>query len=247
MFLEKKTKYKKSIVCFIDILGFKEFVHDENNISAFATILGSVNQLNQFDLPSMHLKDMRFTSFSDSIVVSVPCKKAAFGKIIRTMAVISHILLEDKILFRGALTCGSLFHENNIVFGPALVEAYLLEESAVYPRIVMKEETLNACLKTCGVCDQELYPKRFHQDEDGLLSYDYLYDYFKFFYHQDAEHFEALINSLKHIKGFLRQEEIKEYPSNIMMKYRWMKSYYNRTLDKLGEYETFDTASYKLV
>lgn len=52
-------EYQKSIVCFIDILGFKEFVCEEKTISFFATLLGSVNQLRQFGLPKMHLKDVR--------------------------------------------------------------------------------------------------------------------------------------------------------------------------------------------
>lgn len=67
------------------------------------------------------------------------------------------------------------------------------------------------------------------------------------FYHQDIENPHMLVERLKPIKVFLQQEENKGYSSDIMMKYRWMKNYYNRALDKVRKNETLDMDACQLV
>ncbi|WP_338988091.1 hypothetical protein KST01_03635 [Fusobacterium animalis] len=41
---------------------------------------------------------------------------------------ISIELLDKGVYIRGGMTYGKLYHENNICFGPAMVEAYSLEQ-----------------------------------------------------------------------------------------------------------------------
>ncbi len=49
----------------------------------------------------------------------------------------------EGIMIRGGVTIGDLYHRNNIVYGPAMIEAYRLESKcAIYPRIIMSEDML---------------------------------------------------------------------------------------------------------
>lgn len=44
-------------------------------------------------------------------------------------------LLQLGFLTRGGITIGPVHHRDNIIFGPALIEAVALEKEAHYPRI----------------------------------------------------------------------------------------------------------------
>ncbi len=53
------------------------------------------------------------------------------------------LLLKYKILIRGAITSGKLYHNNGVLFGEALVNAYNMEkDKACYPRIIYDEALL---------------------------------------------------------------------------------------------------------
>ena len=50
-------------------------------------------------------------------------------------------MMSKGILLRGGITVGQLCHKDNIVYGPAMVEAYELEsKSAIYPRVIVSEK-----------------------------------------------------------------------------------------------------------
>jgi hypothetical protein len=52
-------------------------------------------------------------------------------------------LLNYSTLLRGAIVKGALYHDDGVVFGPALVRAYELESQvALYPRIVITREVV---------------------------------------------------------------------------------------------------------
>ncbi|PDZ55088.1 hypothetical protein CON15_23105 [Bacillus cereus] len=69
------------------------------------------------------------------------------------LLVVVHIQLEmmrKGILMRGGLAVGLLCHNDNIVYGPAMVEAYELESKlAIYPRVVVKENDLKYIFELC--------------------------------------------------------------------------------------------------
>jgi hypothetical protein len=90
---------------------------------------------------------VRTTYFSDNIGASVvieglglPAQKRAVLKLLRLLAGIQiKYLREFGILCRGGVAIGQCFHDDNIIFGPALVEAYILELMAETPRIVVTD------------------------------------------------------------------------------------------------------------
>ena len=174
--MNQPVKYKKCIVVFLDILGFKKIVETEKLAPFFSDLFSAINNLTQLGLKNMHLTDLKTAVLSDSFIASVPFKRASFNKILRFIFVVQYMLLQEGIVARGAITIGNLYHENNIVFGPALVNAYLLQEhNAIFPRTIIDEETLKICLgTTASAVDCKTTYNKFKKDSDGFWFYDFI-------------------------------------------------------------------------
>ena len=154
----KDIQYREAIVTFIDILGFKNML---SNLDAN----GIYEVLNQFHLQhnknslSNHTTEHEKTYetevyfFSDSVVrikytdYEDMWLNTASDEVI-TLAVMQFELFKRGILIRGGCTKGMIYSNtsSNILFGPALAEAYKIEsEFSVYPRIVVSESVLGDC------------------------------------------------------------------------------------------------------
>ena len=90
-------------------------------------------------------RPLNTTYFSDNIGASIVIegldetqRQRAVGQVLRLLAGIQlSYLSEFGILCRGGVAIGQCFHNESVVFGPALVEAYLLELAAGSPRIAV--------------------------------------------------------------------------------------------------------------
>ncbi|WP_447752113.1 hypothetical protein [Sphingopyxis fribergensis] len=85
----------------------------------------------------------RLTTFSDNVVFSKPFAADDVRWLLQSLATTQLGLAARGFWMRGAVTVGSLHHDEHIVFGPALNRAYELESKfAIYPRILLDTETL---------------------------------------------------------------------------------------------------------
>jgi len=146
--------YQQGIVYFIDILGTKNITNFDRKYeinSIFHNILEK-NQSNNLFLS--HTVYERYISvFSDcSYIVyyykdNTPESKKKILDLFRTSLYnTSFVILEflkHNFLCRGGVSIGEIYLEKNrnILFGPALEQAYLLEtKMAKYPRIIIEEK-----------------------------------------------------------------------------------------------------------
>lgn len=122
---------------------------------------------------------------------------------------------EHSILIRGAITIGDLIHDNQILMGPAMVEAYTMESQvAKYPRIIvcdMAKQVWDKCtqiLQVAYVPDNQFMLK----DSDGQWYIDYLND-LDYNFSNDGE---RMYRSIRNI--------IKQNISNpdLQLKYQWL-------------------------
>jgi len=146
--------YEQRIVAYVDILGWSEACKEESEklTAASQAIHDIANIYCRFFKAKMrsdpNIKKMnpiyeavQFGAFSDNFAVSMPAKSGY--RIIEAAAEVCRKLLHIGILTRGGITIGKLHHVDNVIFGPALIEAVRLEKEAVYPRLVCSLELVD--------------------------------------------------------------------------------------------------------
>jgi len=85
------------------------------------------------------------TTFSDCLVISFKAieKSEVFHTLLEIKWMIMRLIYRG-ILCRGAITYGKLIHTDEVLFGPALTEAYILETKvALYPRVILHKDIID--------------------------------------------------------------------------------------------------------
>jgi len=174
--------YENRAVAFIDILGFRSLIRQRKERDILDVLSTPPSFDDMFRTMSSSELDFQVTRFSDSIVCSmrIPHRKN-LGAGLFVAAYAGHLALEmlaKGILVRGAITAGQLYHREDIVFGPAMVDAYELESKhAHYPRIIVLDKLAGAInLSTMVGFGAEWWIKHqpFRRDFDGVFHLDIL-------------------------------------------------------------------------
>lgn len=184
--LELKKNLQDKYVAYIDVLGFKNLVSG-----------GSVKELESYFtkilevLDKLRAEKSRIESFliSDAIILISPQDPQGLRDIILATRRIQSALLWQKILLRGAISYGQVFYDkmNNIIVGQGFVKAYLLEQEAVHPRVLLdpsiikqvaddRKAFVNLIQKTAGneFDDRLIYKKSgFSKISDDCIFVDY--------------------------------------------------------------------------
>lgn len=167
------STYTRRVAVFLDILGFKQLI-GANREGDIARALKLTKEAETG--PFHNAPQMRLTAFSDSVVVSDEIGTDGFGyaRILHFASYLVWQLLEMGILTRGGVAHGSLHHENGIVFGPALIQAYELESrQAIYPRILVPDDIATAYVDTevemRGEQARQISSTLFRRDFDGNI------------------------------------------------------------------------------
>jgi hypothetical protein len=152
--------YEQRLLLYVDILGWttavKENGEDPRLLKAVERIhihAEEHNERHRQDIRDRAAKsggklqllpmffEVQFGAFSDHFVYSMP---VGFGpRIVTTASKLVLDLLRMGWLTRGAIVLGPLHHKDNIIFGPALLEAVETEaRHSIYPRILISDATL---------------------------------------------------------------------------------------------------------
>jgi len=146
--------YSRRLVAYLDILGFSQLIeksaaspHSQKQIQVFLENYLQNNVLKLMNsIDSEH--ETCITLLSDSIIISMNPFSLdgeipfCFELMTRCLIFQSLICINLGLFTRGALTIGEIYHNSNVVFGPALIEAYGLEKSAGFPRIILSDSFL---------------------------------------------------------------------------------------------------------
>ena len=236
---------QEKAVAFIDILGFKELLRRlaHGDEALLEDIKDSLQGLRAFGRVAEELSfPYRFpawqaTAFSDNIVLSDEPTSLGVGRVVESTLMIASMLLERGILSRGGIVIGPLFHEEGIVFGLGLVEAYELEKSvAVYPRIVVSDaaaEKFEAQLS-----------RRLVRDSDGCWYVDVLWSLRQVSWDPreglaglykdqppDSSRFETVRAAIS--SGLVQELSRNEPRLTILSKYRWLAHRFNAVVKEL--------------
>lgn len=246
--------YQDRVVIFIDILGFKELLNEttdkegNDNTEGISNLVEAYNSIRDvWDLDKVNndngilkktsKQDKQITIFSDCIVISFPAaeKSEIFYTLLEVKWVILR-LITKKILCRGAISYGKLLHNDRFIFGPALVEAYILESKAAnYPRIILDRSIIDLA----GSAKSENHTKEeeieyveslLEKDLDGM----YYIDYFAKAQEELNDPQYDFPNYIQLLGEKIRQGmNSSKHPNkaDIRVKYIWMKEKYNRMVE----------------
>jgi hypothetical protein len=158
--------YEQRLVAYIDILGWSEackiesvrladaakLIHDAANDYSTVTKdkIEELARRVKGDQNPMYLS-VQAGAFSDNYVLSMPVSLGF--RILHSASALCIKLLQLGFLTRGGVAIGSVYHKDNVVFGPALIEAVALEKEAHYPRVLCSDSLLAhfATVKTMNV------------------------------------------------------------------------------------------------
>lgn len=180
------AKYERRIVCFIDILGFSNIIkktskeNTEVNIS-LQNIVEALNFVhNHFlELSADYEGLFQLSQFSDSIVISSSVRN--HSEIIVLFKNIKYVqvqlLSEYNILMRGGIVIGDVIHNDSLLLGPAMIDAYMLESKCamsprivIDPKVIYKYNQIVKKLKEDGLFDNE---PTYIKDFDDMFYIDY--------------------------------------------------------------------------
>jgi len=227
--------YQNRIVAYIDILGFTELIKQtiNENDPEFAArklniLYGIVKNIRAYMSAARNKRHLSgncaVTMFSDTIIFSQP-KTESLG-VLAMFDVIKRLqinMLQKGILLRGGIVYGKLVHNDEIILGPALINAYNVEsKSAVYPRIVIDPKVTWLYIRKDG---KPIGQKRIKDFADDFLFTDdfdgtYYIDYFN-----EVESYLTALNLSEYystIKNMITKGK-KSDDTGIRMKYLWME------------------------
>lgn len=256
--------YEDRLVCFIDILGFKELIElsvlpidsdkllmlgddrprsakDVYGILESLSYILEIHKEDHYNPESERYKelikyrppifqqgdipDFQFSILSDSIVFSVNRLSTSTIMLFCDMVeAITSLLFEVSSTCRGGITWGKLYHSDNVVFGPAFIAAYQIEQKAVYPRVIISQEIIQML---SGNDLKELLKIRLTQDDDKY----YFVDIIK--YYASCQQYNEIVTSFTHQLHWLLTLYLDHPDLQIRDKYNWYRMRFNKLLKKV--------------
>jgi hypothetical protein len=254
-----ESKYRETLVTFLDVMGFQQMVKaSENDSSQVIQIRNNLNALRERFAKGQNFRRetrssespvpiFRAFSFSDLTVratVIDPIEELVYVLANELHTVVNmqcELALRDDghspILIRGAISLGRAeVHPENpsdeLIFGPALVRSYELESiAAIFPRIVIDPEVI----RRASVLGNPVFPKYLITlGEDGVYFVDYLRACEEFCWKPSLVFAGWSLATHKTMietqLAKLKKDGAKE---SILQKYLWLVNYHNSTITRL--------------
>ncbi len=128
------SKGKKSIVAFLDVLGFTELIYANNYEKVndyFNTAIDILSEIDKNENISKHI-------ISDSIILFTDIEFDYFKILLQYIQSIQTQFFLKDIFIRGSISKGEIYlNDNNIIAGKGLIKAFNLEKKALYPRVII--------------------------------------------------------------------------------------------------------------
>lgn len=180
-------KYHKSLVIFIDILGTKDNDSFDSLFKVNKLFRKLTKEQEEQDNKEHNLHRIykrTIFSFSDCAYIIYDYKDAvdnnrknyielSFVALYNTMYMLERLISEGYI-FRGGITFGDVYYDKNenIVFGPAITEAYELESKyAKNPRVLIQDNFARKILKLNDISNKNLLRHKKFLVKKGIPEY----------------------------------------------------------------------------
>lgn len=224
-----KIEYKKRLVAFIDVLGFKNLV--------FSTDLVPIEKYYGFLLSKFAdgaiKRKLDYLLISDSIVIFCDDTQENLFTLIKFAGILQSGLLSEGIIVRGAISRGDLFvdKDSNIIVGPGLVNSFSLEAAAKYPRIIIDRRVVEQHYGSTTAAIKNTYsgsrPNISIQPHNGGIS-DYAYIHYGRIVASgvSGKPYDEMLAIFK--REFYKNEHIE--------KFEWLRKYIKSALNESIDY-----------
>ena len=210
-FVEDIKGNNKRWIIWLDILGFKEIVLSWDKEKIFKLL----SFIKNFFTERYLSKEVYI--FSDTIIVTSQIGEEDLIFILESIAILQIQLIDAfNIFIRGSISIGEIFsfyesygsllkQTNSLfLFGKGVIEAYILEQKAKYPIIVLDNILSNVIDLTYNLAENPDWQNKYPEDyENGFL---------KIFYPQGDSDFSFLKNRL--LKNMISRIKIKNNKNN---------------------------------
>ena len=141
---EIEIVYKKSFVAFLDVLGFKEIIKEKDNLNKLKIYFKEIKEIIEYLKKSSI--DIECIVISDSIIITVPFDETNNFKRLNVLCdqimFLQYHLIKNDIWIRGAISFGDTYCKDNQIVGQAYINAYLLDQEAIYPRVILDSKII---------------------------------------------------------------------------------------------------------
>ncbi|MFY4857737.1 hypothetical protein ACOTVL_04715 [Aliarcobacter butzleri] len=242
-------QYEDSFVAFLDILGFTNFVLN-NNTDKINLYLEKVEemiyQLKESIKHIPYCKNINFIVISDSIIISIPKNNKNDIHILQTLCfaiyTLQGYLSSSDIWLRGAISSGETYfnQEKNQIIGKGYINAYLLESKISNPQVILD----NKMIKELGFINSRDFINTINDDSINLgILYNWngvnyikkdfplFIDYFQFYFNNDyIENSGVAIFAIEEIVNYIENNIYSH--TNLYSKYKWIANYTLSLIDK---------------
>lgn len=233
--LPKYNDFKDSLVAFIDILGFNEKVlniNSENEFSYISNLLYSLQETaKNYSEDNSIFNEYEITAISDSLIISVPYTNpiCTYGMLVILHKLQYELLATNfKILIRGYITRGKVYHKNGFIFGEGYSKAYEGERLiGGAPRIILDQIIVQEGKKIIASNKNENNLSAIDYILEDKLDGNYFIDYLNPIGSQLGLSKIQLLEERNSIKLFIEASLI-EFSNNekIKSKYEWLENYF---------------------
>lgn len=244
---------RPSLLCFLDILGYREMVAAADTPETAAALFGRLHEalregsdiltgadidawfdaLDENGNPTTAVAtrpdDHAITAFTDNIVIAWPIwddGEQEWGTAVRRLARFQLSMVRAGFFVRGAIAFGPAYVDHLSVFGPALLEAYNGESSlAVDPRIILTESARNLVATHMGYYFNVGTPQEVDllRDRDGQWFVSYLEELI-FDEEMGGVAWEEVT---RHRDTITEKLQLHAADPRIWSKYEWVARYHN--------------------
>ena len=234
------THYQRSIVSYLDLLGFRAIIAANREPAWIADFLRlftrASTKMRVIDLFRLSPSNpggplpTRAKTFSDLAVRVTPVPaEASVGFLVydeaECVSWLQGQLVYKGVLLRGYVTVGDIYLDENVVFGPALVRAYELEsELARFPRVIIDPVLYEDILRESAGSTSRTGSLGIHA-VDGMLKFDAdgmrFIDYFSRIIMHDLRHGDLAFAEAHRDLTAIGLKDTLEAASTLA-KYKWV-------------------------
>lgn len=237
-----QPSYEQRYCAFIDILGFPELIdkltHGLISFQSLQELLTRVLNPPPATAGTDESADFRAQSISNAVAISAAVNVKGIASIIHSISRLAVELLAEGFFIRGAIVKDDLHHDDKMVFGNALIQAYRIETSLVrFPRVMITRSVVEDIdHKTASVLlrrsdDGPMFVHVLRAIEMEMLAVDYGKGKPRLRF--DDQKFAGKLNRYVIIAEQIQRrfDEAADNP-NHFEKIKWFASYWNDTIQE---------------